>query len=67
MSKIEKRQEQLCRQQERRYEKLIELYETITADKNAELADTILKRAVTDGREIEFELIGGLKLREKLY
>ncbi|MBQ9461278.1 MAG: recombinase family protein [Clostridia bacterium] len=47
-------------------EKLTEIYETINKRTCAELADRLLVSAVTDGVSIEFELIGGIKLKEDL-
>ena len=42
------------------------LYSVITKEIKDDTADRILVNAVSDGITIEFELLGGLKLRESL-
>lgn len=45
---------------------LLKLYRLVTGSPLPSLSDSILVQSVTDGQTIEFELLGGLKLREVL-
>ena len=56
----------ICGQKDNSAERLQELYDILKSKKNTDLADKLLINAVTDGHCIEFELIGGLKLKEEL-
>ena len=64
--KIGKKLSFLEKQSDEMIKELDELYRLIKNTSSAELAEMILKNAVSDGRTIEFELSGGLKFREVL-
>ena len=63
---IKKQLERLENNSIKTSEKLGSLYSVITREINENIADEILLNVVSDGMAIEFELIGGLKLREIL-
>lgn len=63
---IKKRLERLENENGKTSVRLGMLYSAITKEIKDDTADRILVNAVSDGITIEFELLGGLKLRESL-
>ena len=66
LAKIESRLDRLEKQSDESSDGLQTLYRLITKIRSDSLVGMILVNAVSDGTTIEFELIGGLKVREQL-
>ena len=56
----------ITRQKDSSAEKLKKLYDILNSGKDKDITKDILVKTVTDGQTIEFELIGGLKIKEVL-
>lgn len=56
----------ITRQKDSSAEKLKKLYDILNSGKDKDITNDILVKTVTDGLTIEFELIGGLKIKEVL-